>query len=203
MSRSLRSVSWSTRRRVGIGAFTVLAMTAAAWLAFGYFGVQGVFIDKHVNKATPFIGAASAAEPAAVAPTSRPDATTPTGSPTATTTTVTAHQTAAGAFVSRAHTTTGQAIVVMDATRTFLRIIDLATENGPDVRVYLSAGVDAHAAEGKLDDDFVSLGNLKGNIGSQNYEVPAGVDLTRYRTVVLWCKRFSVAFGTADLELSA
>ena len=40
---------------------------------------------------------------------------------------------------------------------------------------------------------------MKGNIGAQNYEVPAGTDLGRYRTVVIWCVRFSVAFGAAEL----
>ena len=63
--------------------------------------------------------------------------------------------------------------------------------------MYLSAGIDDGQG---LDDDFVSLGRIKGNIGSQNYELPADIDLTRYKTVVLWCRRFSTAFGTADLR---
>jgi hypothetical protein len=47
--------------------------------------------------------------------------------------------------------------------------------------------------------DFVDLGNLKGNVGDQNYEVPAGTDLSRYDTVVIWCVRFSANFGDAVL----
>jgi hypothetical protein len=65
--------------------------------------------------------------------------------------------------------------------------------------VYLSAaGADADA--GAFDDDFIDLGDLKGNIGPQNYEIPADVDLERYSTVVIWCVRFGVAFGAADIN---
>ncbi|MDH3497546.1 MAG: DM13 domain-containing protein, partial [Gemmatimonadota bacterium] len=47
---------------------------------------------------------------------------------------------------------------------------------------------------------FVGLGGLKGNVGDQNYDIPAGTDLTRYRTVTIWCRRFSVNFGSAPLS---
>ena len=43
-------------------------------------------------------------------------------------------------------------------------------------------------------------GALKGNVGDQNYDLPAGVDLTVYRSVTIWCRRFSVNFGTAPLS---
>lgn len=48
-------------------------------------------------------------------------------------------------------------------------------------------------------DDFVDLGDLKGNIGDQNYEIPAGVDLAVYDTVLIWCVRFSSPFGEATI----
>ncbi|MDQ3883960.1 MAG: DM13 domain-containing protein, partial [Thermoproteota archaeon] len=41
---------------------------------------------------------------------------------------------------------------------------------------------------------------LKGNIGNQNYDIPEGTDLSRYDTVLIWCKAFSVLFGGAKLE---
>ena len=46
---------------------------------------------------------------------------------------------------------------------------------------------------------FDDLGYVKGNIGSQNYLIPADVRLDRYRSVVVWCKRFSVPFAAAPL----
>jgi hypothetical protein len=76
--------------------------------------------------------------------------------------------------------------------RTFLRLENLKTTNGPDLYVYLSVGKDAS--------DIVNLGRLKGNIGNQNYEIPAGTDLSKYNTVLIWCKAFSTLFGSAKLS---
>lgn len=106
---------------------------------------------------------------------------------------------ASGSFIDRSHPAEGVAEVLGDgAGQRFLRFEDFATDNGPDLNVYLSAaGPDAPA--GDFDDDFVDLGDLKGNIGPQNYEIPDGTDLSRYCTVVIWCVRFGVAFGAAEL----
>jgi hypothetical protein len=80
-----------------------------------------------------------------------------------------------------------------------LRLHELDAQNGPDLKVYLSAAPrDANADA--LDDDYVSLGGLAGNVGSSNYEIPADVDLERYRTAVIWCERFSVGFAVAQLD---
>ena len=76
--------------------------------------------------------------------------------------------------------------------RTFLRLENLKTTNGPDLYVYLSTGKDAS--------DIVNLGRLKGNIGNQNYEIPTGTDLANYNTVLIWCKAFSTLFGSAKLS---
>jgi len=76
--------------------------------------------------------------------------------------------------------------------RTFLRLENLKTTNGPDLYVYLSVGKDPS--------DIVNLGRLKGNIGNQNYEIPAGTDLSKYDTVLIWCKAFSTLFGSAKLS---
>jgi hypothetical protein len=104
-----------------------------------------------------------------------------------------------GSFVDRDHPAEGIASVLTDGTaQRFLRFEEFATDNGPDLNVYLSSaplGSDDNA----FDDDFVDLGDLRGNIGSQNYEIPEDVDLDRYTTVVIWCVRFGVAFGAAEL----
>ncbi len=106
---------------------------------------------------------------------------------------------AVGSFISRSHPSSGTAAVLTDGTQTFLRFDDdFATDNGPDLNVYLSAA-GPNDSIGELAADFIDLGDMKGNIGAQNYAVPAGTDLGRYRTVVIWCVRFSVAFGAAEL----
>ncbi len=107
-----------------------------------------------------------------------------------------------GDFVDRSHPTSGIADVLNDGSaQRFLRFEDFETDNGPDLHVYLSTAP-AHAATAACDDDFIDLGDLKGNIGSQNYEIPVGIDLDRYSTVVIWCVRFGVAFGAAELSAS-
>lgn len=65
--------------------------------------------------------------------------------------------------------------------------------------MYLSA-TPAGGQRDTFDDNFISLGRLKGNQGNQNYEIPVGVDLRRYQSVVIWCRRFTYAFGAAPLR---
>ena len=105
-----------------------------------------------------------------------------------------------GSFVDRSHPTEGVAVVLNDGTQQrFLRFEDFATDNGPDLNVYLSSAP-ADASAGEFDDDFVDLGDLQGNIGAQNYEIPTDVDLSHHSTVVIWCVRFRAAFGAAELS---
>ncbi|MDE0655353.1 MAG: DM13 domain-containing protein [Acidimicrobiaceae bacterium] len=106
---------------------------------------------------------------------------------------------ASGSFIDRSHPTEGSAVVLGDGSgQRFLRFEDFRTDNGPDLNVYLSAAP-TDAPAGQFDDDFVDLGDLKGNVGSQNYEIPAGLDLDHYSTVAIWCVRFGVVFGVAEL----
>ncbi|MGI9052577.1 MAG: DM13 domain-containing protein, partial [Ilumatobacteraceae bacterium] len=93
----------------------------------------------------------------------------------------------------------GSLVLLEDADgRRFARIENLATDRGPDVYVYLSTNT-VDGPEEAFDDDYVDLGALQGNLGNQNYEIPAGTDLSRYRSVVIWCDRFDSAFGAAPL----
>jgi Electron transfer DM13 len=108
-------------------------------------------------------------------------------------------QVAAGSFESIAHSGTGNAAVVeLPSGKRMLTLTDFETDSGPDLRLYVSTG---NPASGDLG-DFEDLGALKGNIGNQQYELPAGLSLDRYATVVVWCRAFSVAFTSAALEKS-
>ena len=110
---------------------------------------------------------------------------------------------ATGSFHSNAHDTRGTATILsLTDGRRVLRLTNFATSNGPDVRVYLVAAPDVQDNATVKTAGFVELGPMKGNIGDQNYEIPATVDLASYRTVTIWCKRFSVNFGSAPLAKS-
>ncbi len=105
-----------------------------------------------------------------------------------------------GNFHDGAHKSSGTATIyrLSDGKR-ILRLTDFETSNGPDVRIYLVAADDAKDSETVKRAGFVELGALKGNIGDQNYDIPADTDLEKYRAVTIWCKRFAVNFGTAPL----
>jgi hypothetical protein len=106
-----------------------------------------------------------------------------------------------GQFYSILHPTAGTATIyqMADGTRV-LRLTRFRTSNGPDVHVYMVAADDAKDAAAVEQAGFVDLGVIKGNIGDQNYELAPDLDLTKYRAVSIWCKRFSVNFGAAALK---
>ena len=102
-----------------------------------------------------------------------------------------------GQFESVAHSASGQASLIRRAGGgQVLTLTSFEVDNGPDLRVYLVAGPARDESEV---DDFEDLGGLKGNKGNQQYEIPAGLDLARYTTVVIWCRAFSVNFARAPL----
>ena len=70
-----------------------------------------------------------------------------------------------------------------------LRLENFKSTNGPNVHVYLSTD--------KRATDYVDLGKLKANNGNQNYNIPAGTDFRKHNIVLIWCKDFSVLFGSA------
>lgn len=110
---------------------------------------------------------------------------------------------ATGTFVTHEHDTSGTARLVRAADGTHrLEIAGLSTSDGPDLRVWLTdQTVVAGKAGWRVFDDgrYVELGKLKGNKGDQAYAIPAGTDLASLRSVTIWCKRFSVSFGAAQL----
>jgi hypothetical protein len=106
-----------------------------------------------------------------------------------------------GTFESRnRYTVTGGATAydLPDGTR-IVRLEGFESTNGPDLFVYLTVGDASEPSDAALAAEHVDLGLLRGNVGNQNYDIPADVDLERFNTVVIWCRRFGTAFGAADL----
>lgn len=102
---------------------------------------------------------------------------------------------AQGTFRPKAHPTEGTAIIVKLADGTHrLTLTGFATDNGPDLRVYLVSAASGDSVKGAVD-----LGKLKGNRGAQEYTLPANADPARFGQVVIWCRAFSVSFGAATL----
>ncbi|MGH2655295.1 MAG: DM13 domain-containing protein [Actinomycetota bacterium] len=168
------------RRHPGRTAGVVALGLAVAVAGFLWFRPDRLFTDDAVDEALPGQAAPAEAEPAEAASAT----------------------VAQGRFISLEHQTTGRALVLdTEEGRRFLRFEGFETSNGPDLLVYLStkepAGTDDWYG---YDQDFVDLGTLKGNVGNQNYRIPDGVDLDRYSTAVVWCRRFEVGFAAAVLS---
>ncbi len=80
-----------------------------------------------------------------------------------------------------------------------LRFENLKVTNGPDLHVYLVRHPGPEASSDVTPENHIDLGALKGNIGNQNYTIPAGTDLESFGSVVVWCEAFGVLFATAPL----
>lgn len=96
------------------------------------------------------------------------------------------------------HQGSGQATIFQQGETSVLRFENFSATNGPDLHVLLATG---SAPTGRADlGDYIDLGSLKGNMGNQNYEVPAGTDLSQYHSVIIYCMPFHVVFATASLN---
>src|SRR2546425_1262636 len=159
-----------SKRNIIIGAGVVVL--AVLWYAFR---PELIFINKTVNEEFPGGAAMASIEKGPMAVTK-------------------------GNFKGLAHETRGLAAIYQlpDGKRT-LRLTEFETSNGPDVHVYLTAAEVEKGNDAIKQAGFIDLGSLKGNKGDQNYDVPADVDLSKYKTVSVWCARFGVNFATAPL----
>jgi hypothetical protein len=178
-------------------AVAVIAVIAVG-VAFGLYWFQPwkLFTTNTVNDAVPQVVASGA--PAGDTPSPGP-APGPSSSPSA----ATAVLLAQGTLISHEHDTTGTAQLIRLADGRYQLVLrDLATSNGPDLRVWLTdqpvipGGAGWHVFD---DGRHAELGRLKGNQGTQVYDLPPGLDPAGYTSVTIWCKRFAVSFGAAAL----
>lgn len=183
----------------------VVLVVAVAGLVVGLtlFEPWRAFTSSYLDESVPVAGAQ--APTAGMAPTSgmAPTDMAPTdAAPTTTTVSSQPVVLAEGAFVSQEHDTSGTARVLAlpDGSRV-LRLEGFSTSDGPDVHVWLSdapADGDWHSYD---DGRYVPLGEIKATDGNHNYVIPADADLVGLRSVVIWCDRFNVAFGSAPVAL--
>jgi hypothetical protein len=150
------------------------AVVIAGAVAWYAFRPELLFIDQEVNEDFPITGAIE-----------------------------TDGKIASGTFHSVAHETKGTAAIYeLAGGKRVLRLAGFETSNGPDVRVLLGKAPDASDDATVKTAGYVELGSLKGNVGDQNYEIPAEVELADFNSVTIWCHRFSVNFGTAPLKVN-
>ncbi|GGT13878.1 hypothetical protein GCM10010271_16140 [Streptomyces kurssanovii] len=184
------------------GVAVVVVFVVAAVVGLYWFQPWKIWQDETVQEALPGTsvgaapsgGAAESPSPASSGPAASSSPSAPAGPA----------KLAAGELISHEHETSGtvRLLRLPDGTHT-VRLENLDTSNGPDLHVWLT---DAPVKEGRAgwhvfdDGAYVSLGKLKGNKGDQNYALPEGIDPARYSSVTIWCDRFDVSFGAAELS---
>ena len=125
------------------------------------------------------------------------DDTTTTSSTTTTTIPSGPQQINAGEWRGIDHFAEGTVGVYEQDGRFVLRFEDDSNfQNGPDLYVWVLPNEDY---EGGVPGEYIDLGKIKGNVGGQNYELPAEYDPTIHRSVLIWCLRFNVPFAAAPL----
>lgn len=218
---ALALLSWVLRRFVDNalvrGVVMAVPVSALVWLL-----VVPYFTDETVVEALPGAPATTATSAPAAAPTSTPvlspiPSTTPAPAATPTSTSPPAGLPTTGPPTTGPPTpgpagptllTTGQlqgidhrasgsaAVYRLVDGSHIVRLEDIDIQNGPDYLVYLVPGADQDSPGGGVD-----LGALKGNRGSQNYSIPAGVDVASGQfTVLVWCRAFSVPVANATQQ---
>ncbi|MBZ0297355.1 MAG: DM13 domain-containing protein [Anaerolineae bacterium] len=107
---------------------------------------------------------------------------------------------AQGSFIAidAVHKAEGTATVYDVSGQLVLRFEDFRVTNGPELHVILSK-ITPTTIFGGVGEDMIDLGILKGNVGSQNYDIPAEVDLSEYQSIVIYCVPFGVVFSSAQL----
>jgi len=149
----------------------VAALVIVLFAAWYAFRPEGLFIDLRVPEELPTAKSGASLQPVA-----------------------------SGSFHSVMHPTQGTATIYqIGGGSRVLRFTNFKITNGPNVHVYMVAADDAKDNASVRRAGFIDLGPIKGNVGDQNYTFGPEVDLSKYRAVSVWCKRFSLNFGTAPL----
>lgn len=200
MARS--STSPARRRQRWVAGFiAAIIVVPVAW----YLGAP-LFVSQTVNEASP-LGAGATVPPgmtrqqaetvmmqASKVNVTLAEAMPPGGAPAA--------ALRRGSFTNgdSFHKGEGTATIYRTGEGLVLRFDPFKVTNGPNLYVYLSGHPmprttpQLHAGGGA-----VEVTRLKGNIGAQNYSLPSGLDVSTIKSVVIYCKMFSVIVSTAEM----
>jgi hypothetical protein len=178
-----------------------LLLVAVVVLAAAWYLISPLFINRAVNEAfpaatsaTPMAEATAAMQKAMTETSTKMDEAMPVANSSA------AKVVAKGTFYNVVHEGKGQATLyeLPDGAR-IVRLEDFQVLNGPDLHLYLVTVDPVPQSIGSEIPGSIDLGKLKGNIGNQNYDVPASTDWNKIKSIVVWCQPFRVPFIAAKL----
>jgi len=195
------------RRKPNLMMAGAIVGVALLIFIFVWFEPHKAFIDERVDEVVP---QAETVIQEDAAPTTSPDSSAGTTPPPVDDTSVVVTTLvppvaypvllSQGVLIDVAHGGSGTVLVLEleDGSRV-LRFEDLDVLNGPDLVVILSDR-SLSGADDYTDGQYLILGELKGNLGNQNYQIPAEVDLSEWATAAIWCRRFNTTFNVASIN---
>ncbi|MEM7727430.1 MAG: DM13 domain-containing protein [Cyanobacteria bacterium P01_A01_bin.45] len=105
-----------------------------------------------------------------------------------------------GSFQKAEYSIQGSVKVISDNGKNYLEFDqNFQTDSGPDLLVILHRDASL-PNKGIQEQDYVNIAPLKSTNGTQRYEVPTNVDLTNFKSVAVWCRKFNTTFGFAPLQ---
>jgi hypothetical protein len=105
-----------------------------------------------------------------------------------------------GDFIKKKKRLKGAWEVVQRGDRTFIVFgDDFRAANGPDLKIFLSPKSVSEVSGKTAVDGSINIGELKATKGTQEYEIPAGINLDDYSSVLVHCEAYSVLWGGGDL----
>lgn len=119
---------------------------------------------------------------------------------TATASVAVAAELPSGTFVKKKKKLKGAWEVVQRGDKTFIVFgEDFRAANGPDLKIFLSPQTVADVTGKTAVNGAINIGELKATKGTQEYEVPAGINLDDFNSVLVHCEAYSVLWGGGDL----
>ena len=183
-------------RKVLLFALPVVVIgLIAAWVL-----ISPLFIRPTVVETNPLVGTTAPAKTGDAKPAPAP--TTGADAKTAATTASGAQILGRGTFDQKdaVHKGSGEAVLATTADgKRIVRFENFSVTNGPDLFVFLSGHPSPRNTQ-ELHQNDVNLGKLKAPQGAFSYEIDPSVDLSRVKSVVVYCRAFSVVFSSAELR---
>lgn len=184
------AINFQSPKVIAGGVAGAIALTGALALFKPWLAFQNIEVNETLPVATASVAPSSASSTAADTSSETEKIAAPA-------------VLAKGDFISHEHTTTGKVSIVKDEAGKYkLALENLDTTNGPDVHVWVSAGEVVEGLAGfKSAENFekIDLGVIKGNKGNQVYDLPDDFDISKWKSIDLWCDQFDVSFGAAPL----
>lgn len=105
-----------------------------------------------------------------------------------------------GTWTKKSFKSSGTWEIFSEEGKTFVKLSDdFRTRNAPDLKIFLSPQAASEATGRNATDGAVLVSALDSNSGGQVYEIPEGVNLDDFQSILIHCEQFSKLWSAADL----